>query len=1106
MTAGTSQRLLHARGSIPAMGHQVWVAILMLCAVPVALHAQDATGALEGRLTDISGSVVAKAPVELRNIETNATRSQTSDADGLYRFVQLSVGDYTLSVEAVGFAKVSQPGIEITVSQTNRVDIQLAVASVTQSLVVTDAQPSIDTSTNTLGKVVTGREVLDLPLNGRNFAQLGLLQTGVAPLSSGVTTEGGSLRQGQSYAVNGQRPEGNNFLLDGAQNVNRMDGGYALKIPIDAIAEFRILTNTAPPEYGGNTGSTTSVVTRAGGNDYHGTLYEFFRNDALDTRNYFSAAVEPLKQNQFGATAGGPIRRDRLFVFSYYEGFRNRQGITTSADVPTAAEQSGDFSGIGHPLINFAAGGVPYPNNRIPASEFNPVAVNAAALYPNGNVSPSVYNATVVGTNDDDQAGIRLDFHENDKSQFFSRYSYFTGYNINPVSVRGSDLPGYPTRDDFTAHSFVGANTYLVSPRVTNAVEASFFRYEFLFDQRLNKTPPRALGFDYDPASVIGEGPPFFNLSGYSPVGGAITGPRTSTQNTYEVHDGLSQLRGNHGIKVGGEFRRNQLNLFQSIAPNAFFIFASSFPTNDAFANLLLGSPVVFYQGLGDFTRYVRNWGAGFYFQDEWHAKSRFTVNYGLRYEIINPNTETRNRLNAFVPGVQSHIMPSAPVGLLFPGDPGISRGIAPSYYRGFMPRVGFVWDPTGKGRWSIRSSYGIFYDPFANGMGVTSQGPVSSLPWAQFVEITPPTLNFKAPYSNVPLPKADTFVKPSTPFVIDTHARPTNAQDWNLSVQREITRNYVLEARYVGTKGTHLPRNIDANPAVYGPGATAQNADRRRIHANCPDNPIAPCDYATIAELSYGQNSTYHAGQLSFSRQVSHGLGFNVSYWYSKTLDYLSSMNLQGASAKPLGGENDLAQNPFDLKAEHGPSLFDARHRFVASGTWVLPIAHGRTGFVGQVVNGWQLNLIAIANSATPFTVYDSANVSLQASAPPISGYFASRPNVVGNPNRGPHSVAEWIDPANFQRLNPTTQAGQFGDAGRNIARGPDSADVDLSAIKNFQVAERITLQFRAESFNVANHANLGLPIADLGSANFGRILLAGPPRLTQFALKAIF
>jgi hypothetical protein len=422
------------------------------------------------------------------------------------------------------------------------------------------------------------------------------------------------------------------------------------------------------------------------------------------------------------------------------------------------------------------------------------------------------------------------------------------------------------------------------------------------------------------------------------------------------------------------------------------------------------------------------------------------------------------------------------------------------------MPRIGFAWDPTGKSQWSIRSSYGIFYDPFANGMGVTSQGPVSALPWAQFVEITPPTLNFISPYSNVALPAANTFVKPSTPFVIDNHARPTNAQDWNLSIQREVAKKYVLEARYVGTKGTHLPRNIDANPAVYGPGASAQNADRRRIYANCPPSPIEPCDFATVAMLTFGQNSTYHAAQLSFSRQASHGLGFNVSYWYSKTLDYLSSMNLQGASAKPLGGENDLAQDPFNLKAEHGPSLFDARQRLVGSGTWRIPFAHGKTGLVGELFDGWQLDLIGTANSATPFTVYDSNNVSLQAAAPPISGYYASRPNVSGNPNRGPHTVAQWIQPSNFQRLNPVTQAGQFGNAGRNIARGPDAADVDLSAIKDFKLAERFTVQFRAESFNVANHANLGLPIADLASSNFGQILLAGPPRLTQFALKAIF
>jgi hypothetical protein len=315
----------------------------------------------------------------------------------------------------------------------------------------------------------------------------------------------------------------------------------------------------------------------------------------------------------------------------------------------------------------------------------------------------------------------------------------------------------------------------------------------------------------------------------------------------------------------------------------------------------------------------------------------------------------------------------------------------------------------------------------------------------------------------------------------------------------------FVLEARYVGTKGTHLPRNIEANPAVYGPGATAANADRRRVYGNCrPNN--GPCDFATVGNLTYGQNSSYHAAQFSVSRNFDHGLGLNVSYWWSKTMDYLSSMNLQGASAKPLSGENDLAQNPFDLKAEYGPSLFDARNRFVASAMWAIPFASSTTGATKFLLDGWQLNTIATANSSTPYTVYDSANVSLQASSPPISGYFASRPNLVGDPNRGSHTVANWINASNFQRLNPVTQAGQFGNAGRNIARAPAFVNVDASALKNFPIRDAVYVQFRAEMFNIANHPNFGVPVADVASPNFGRILQAGSARLTQFAAKIIF
>ncbi len=1065
---------------------------------------QAPTGTVEGTVADRNGLVLAAAHLVLTDRATGAHRELGVGSGGRFEFAALPIGDYSLRIESAGFAAYVEEQIHLSVGESIRIDARLALATQQETIVVNSSAETIDLATNTLGKTVTEREIVNLPLNGRNFAQLGLLQTGVAPLNAGLLTEGGSLRQGQSYVVNGQRPEANNFLLDGAQNVDRMDGGFALKIPIDALQEFRILTATASPEYGGNIGSVTSIVTKSGSMSFHGTAYEFFRNDIFDTRNYFSQSVEPLKQNQYGVTVGGPALGSKLFFFSYYEGFRNRAGVTTSATVPTAAQQAGDFSGNPTPLLNLAAGGTPFPGGKLPPGAINPVGENVAKLYLTGNTSPSIYTSTLVGTNNYDQTGIRFDLRHTDADSYFLRYSYFTGLNLNPISVRGSDLPGFPTRDDFSVHSAVIGNTHLFGSHISNNVQTSFFRYGFLFDQRLNRNGPRTLGFDYDSASAIGQGPPFFNLSGYSPVGGAITGPRTSVQNTFEVSDTMSVSRGAHLFRFGGDFVRNQFNLFQSVAPNGFFVFASSFPTNDAFANLLLGVPVLFYQGLVDFQRGVRHWGLSTFATDEWRLNPRLTLNLGMRYEIINPNTEIHDRLNAFVPGQQSTVVPTAPVGLLFPGDAGIGKGIAHSYYKGFGPRVGFAWDPYGNGKTSFRAAYGIFYDPFSNGSNATAQAPISSLPYAQFVEISG-RVNFVAPYTGRTVPTPNSFTQPATAFVMDPKAKPSNAQDWDLGIQQELGGKFVLETRYVGTKGTHLPRNIEANPAVFGPGATSSNADRRREYANCQPNG-GPCDFATVGDLTYGQNSTYHAAQLSLSRNYQHGLSLNVSYWWSKTLDYLSSLNLQGASAKALSGENDLAQNPFDLKAEHGPSLFDARNRFVASAIWQVPTLTNANGLTKAVVNGWQLNMIAAANSPTPFTVYDSTNVSLQASSPPISGYFASRPNRVGDATKGPHKVNQWISASDFQRLNPATQAGQFGNSGRNIARAPGFTDVDASAAKNIPLHEATYMQFRAEMFNIANHANFGVPVADLASPNFARVLQAGSPRLTQFAVKIIF
>jgi len=534
--------------------------------------------------------------------------------------------------------------------------------------------------------------------------------------------------------------------------------------------------------------------------------------------------------------------------------------------------------------------------------------------------------------------------------------------------------------------------------------------------------------------------------------------------------------------------------MFQAIAPNAFFVFAPSFPTSDAFANLLLGRPVVFYQGLGDLSRGLRGWETALFAQDEWRAHRKLTLNFGLRWEVNTPFTEVRDRLNAFVPGVQSTVRPEAPAGLLFPGDPGIAAGIAPVFYKGLMPRVGLAWNPDGRGLTSIRAGYGIFFDPLANGSGVASQVPVSSLPSTQLIQFSGPGVNFVDPYGGQGRPAPGSFPKPLTLVVMERNARPPYAQNWNLSVQRSLGAQYLLDVRYVGSKGTRLPRNIEANPAVYGPGATASNADRRRLYANCPA--AGACDFTHVAMLSYVTNSTYHSGQVGVTRRFANGFGFNTSYWFSKTLDYLSAMNLVGAAARPLAGENDIAQNPFDLRAERGPSLFDARHRLVASGTWEL------RGWL----RGWQVNGIASYHSGTPFTVFDSTNVAMQAAHPPISGYSGGRPDLIGDPNTGARTVTQWLSRSAFRRLDPAADAGRFGNAGRNIARGPGFGNLDLSLTRQFALGERTRLQFRAECFNVANHANFAVPVSDLNSANFGRILEAGPARLWQLALKLNF
>lgn len=1096
---------------------------------------QQISGSILGTVSDPSNASVQGAVITATQNETGLTRTSKTDRTGAYVLLELPVGHYSLQVEAKGFQTYIQRGIVLDVDDTPTIPVHLAVGSETQKVEVQADAQLIQTTVTSLGKTVTERDVLELPLNGRNFSQLGLLQPGVAPMTPGLAEAGGTLRDGQPYAVNGQRPESNNFLIDGANNFNGVDGGFVLEPPLDAITEFKILTHNANAEFGNSLGSTTNIITRSGTNSYHGALWEFLRNDAFDATNYFAAETEPLKQNQFGGTFGGPIIKDKTFFFGYYEGFRNRQGETQGSTVPSVAERGGDFSQLcnasagesfnsagicsnpQHQLV-FLFGNPPFP---IPYNQIqgfiSPFSQSLLSLFPTPNSGTNVYNATETLRDNTDQFGVKVDHYLSATDTLNFRYMFSNGSRFDPLSPSGASVPGFPVGEDHRAQNFVAQDTHTFSPAMIGVFRVSYLRNKFLVDQHLNHQSPTDLGFGYSSSLPLAQGPPFIQVNGYTTVGDPITGPRDTYENAYDYSGSLSYIHGKHEFKFGGGYQHLNFNVLQGIATNGFFVFDPGFPMlGDGFAAFLFGQPVFFLQGRGDFSRGIRGNSLNGYGQDTYKVNSRLTLNMGLRYELPFPYTEIHNRQTLFVPGRQSVVMPNAPADLLYPGDPGVPAGLIPTFKKGFAPRFGFALDPTGKGNWLITSAYGIFYEPYYTGNGGPLQSPISAPPYLQTEQVSVP--NFNDPFNGNP-PPLGTFATPLTNLTLAPNLPLPYTQDWDLNVQRSFGTDLLLEVGYVGTKGTKLPRFIEGNPAIYIPGvdssgqplSTSGNADQRRLYSGCTlaDSPSS-CIFSSTGLIEGIANSSYNALEASLRKRFSHGMAFLVSYTFSKTVDDASSFNMTGSAAKPVAGENDLAQNPFDLAAERGRSLFDSRHRLVASYQWALPLWRQPHGWYQQILGAWQINGIATVMSGTPFTVFDSNDVSEQGGAPEITGFSANRPNVVAgqNPNAGPKKPAAWLNAAAFQRNtpNPLSPVQQFGDSGRNIAQGPGYADWDFSIFKNIPVTEGKAFQFRAEFFNVLNHPNFRLPDSDISSPTFNQILAALPPRLIQLALKFNF
>jgi outer membrane receptor protein involved in Fe transport len=1079
-----------------------------------AAVAQQITGNIRGTVSDPSGAVVQSATVTAKQSETGLTRTAITDRSGNYLLVELPVGHYQLEVAAKGFQKYLQEGISLNVNETATVSVRLMLGQETQQVQVRADAELIQTTVSSLGKAVLQHELLELPLDGRNFSQLGLLQPGVVPLTAGLKQAGGSLRDGQAYSVDGQRPESNNFLIDGANNVNAVDAGFVLRPPIDAISEFRILTHNANAEFGQSTGSTTNIVTRSGTNSWHGALWEFLRNDAMDASDFSAHAVQPLKQNQFGGTFGGPIIKDKTFFFGYYEGFRNRQGETVNATVPSLAERQGNFSQLPGGLFVFDFSTrqmVPVLGNQV--TPINPIAQNVLAFFPLPNNGPNAFVATQSKSVTNDQFGLRFDHYLSRADTLNLRYMFSAGPTIDPLSTSGANVPGFPVGEDDRAQNFVAQETHVFSPAIIGVARFSYLRNKFLFDQHVNHESPSALGFRYRPTLTAAAGPPFIQVAGYASVGDPITGPRDTYQNTFDFSGSLSWVLGRNEIKFGGGFRRDQINAVQGIASNGFFVFAP-FPYSDGFANFLAGQPVFFLQGGGDLSRHIRGQALNFYGQDTYKVTSRLTLNLGLRYELPSANTELHNRQNLFVPGAQSKIFPHAPAGLLYPGDPGVPAGLIATPKTAFAPRVGFALDPTGSGKLLVSAAYGIFYEPYSTGQGGPLQDPISAPPYLQTPQVNFP--NFADPFNGAN-PFGPSFSEPMTLLVVSPQLRLPYAQDWNLNIQHSFGADWLFEIGYVGTTGVKLPRFIEANPAVYYPGfdssgnplSTENNVNQRRLYSGCTlvQSPTA-CVYGSVGEIAGIANSSYNALESSLRKRFGHGLSFLASYTYSKSIDDVSSFNITGSASQPVAGENDLAQNPFNLPAERGRSMFDARHRLVLSYQWSVPFWRQAHTWYEHALGNWQFNGIVTLMSGTPFTVFDPADVSLQGSAPEISGFSSNRPNLTGNPNSGPHTAQQWFNTSAFQRLtqDPNSPVEQFGNEGRNVVQGPGYSNWDFSALKNIQVTEGKEFQFRAELFNFWNHTNLGLPNSDISSPTFGSIHSDLGPRVIQVALKFLF
>jgi carboxypeptidase family protein/TonB-dependent receptor-like protein len=1063
----------------------------LVCFTLTLASAQVDTGTIAGSVRDSSGAGVPSANITFVETSTNATLKTQADAAGDYVSPPLRPGNYKVVAEAAGFKTQTRSSMVVRVQDRLRLDFDMAVGSVSENVVVTAETPTIQTDTSSLGEVVSSQQITQLPLNGRDYIQLATLTTGVVRTSSGTNgNTGGSSTGGlNSFVANGTRGTLNNFLLDGIDNNSNDNGGVVLRTNVDAIQEFKLQTNSYSAEFGRSGGAVVNALTKSGTNRYHGGVFEFFRNSALDARDYFEDPTQKkasFKQNQFGGTLGGPIIKDKLFWFGDYQATIIRNPLTWVSKVPTPQERSGDFSDPADPTIYDPSTGLPFPGNKIQPNQIDPIAQAFMNLYPDPNQPAGVGNNFVISPIEQDridQGDGRLDYNASQRDQFFLRYSMSGRTDVRPAPLPGLANGG----DSFTGNGFEdtkGASlgyTRAFTPKTINE-----FRVGFNYVHIRRGVPPNGTAFP--PADLQVPGVPndsringltlFAPSGGYRRVGDPRFAPTILASQERQITDVLTLVRGPHTFKVGAEIRWSQFNISQEAAPRGQFSFSGQFTQNpvdgsggSSLADMLLGLPISARIStvieLGN-----RQHVPSAFAQDDWKVNRHLTLNLGLRYDYFSPIVEAHNRQSNFDYATGT---------LVQAGQGGASEALVTADKNNFAPRIGFAWTPGDKADTVIRGAYGIFF----SGQEIRTAAPLQlayNLPF--FYEplfISDGVTPVITVSQGFPPLSPSLAVNPSVTSV-DPHLHTPYYETWNLAVQHALPAAISLELAYAGSKGTHLQVVTDQNQVpTPGPG----DVQTRR-----PFPQFGP--FTAIQDRG---NSIYHALQVKAEKHLGHGLYFLSAFTYSKTINDLPEI----CCAQPF------PQNSYDLTAERGLADFDQRLRWVFSFDYELPF--GRSGSqvsnraLNAVFGGWHVGGIYTLASGFPFSAllgFDPSNTGSQGLV---------RPDQLrnGNLSRGSRGPTEWFDINAF-----TPPAGfAFGNAGRNNLTGPGQNVFDGSLRKEFAITESQRIEFRAEFFNAFNHPNFAQPdnFIDDGPGVAGTISsIAIPMRQIQFGLKYNF